>query len=57
MNHRLSKVIRTRMTVPFALVALLVAGLLVVVPGLNRDKAAAESPDNGDRSGAAHSMR
>ena len=52
MNHRLSKVIRTRMTVPFGLAAVLVAGLLVVVPGINRNNASADAPDNEGRSGA-----
>ena len=52
MTFRLPALIRTRITVPFALSAVLVAGLLVVAPGVNRDKAAADSLDNEGRSGA-----
>ena len=37
MTFRLPALTRTRFTVPVALAAVLVAGLVVVAPGVNRD--------------------
>ena len=53
MTHRLSSAVRARTTAPLALIALLIAGLLAVVPGLTRDRASAESPNGENPSGAA----